>query len=169
MRTAKYEPEASSNMSEDRPGTPAAETLAHEATEGATRLPATHPPTTRRPLVIVDDDAPGVARIARILAEADQPVITATSGRSALRQVIESGAEPGLLICAIEMPEMSGIELAARLTAARPEVRVLLMSADPRSVERARERLTLVHGVLLKPFTPDELGVAVAAALAFDP
>lgn len=156
-------------MSEDRPGTPAAETHAHEATEGGARLPATslpaiRRPVIRRPIVVVDDDPGSVARIARILAEADQSVITATSGRSALRQVFDSSEAPGLLICAIEMPEMSGIELAARLTAARPGVRVLLMSADPVSVERARGQVSLVHGVLLKPFSAEELRAAVASA-----
>jgi two-component system response regulator DesR len=77
--------------------------------------------------------------------------------------------EPGLLICSIDMPEMSGIELAARVTAARPRVRVLLLAVDPGSVERARERSPLVRGVLLKPFTTDELCAAAAVALAGDP
>jgi len=119
-------------------------------------------------VVVVDDDPAIVARIARILAEAGYPTITATGGRSALRQVFGSSLAPMLLVCAIEMLEMSGIELAARLTAMRPGVRVLLISADPRSVERAREHLPLVHGVLLKPFSPAELAEAIASALAHE-
>ena len=161
-------------MAEDRPGRPATETHGHAMTEGDTSLPATaleamKLPAVRRPIVVVDDDPGSVTRIARILAEAGRPTITASGGRSALRQVFGTSLEPILLICAIEMSEMPGIELAARFTAARPGVRVLLMSADPRSVERAQEHLPLVHGVLLKPFSPDELRDAVAAALAHDP
>jgi len=153
-------------MSEDRPGTPETETHAHATTVDGPRPPSTSVPAIRRPIVVVDEDPANVARIARILAGAGHPTITATGGRSALRQVFGSSLVPILLICAIEMSEMPGIELAARLTVTRPGVRVLLMSADPRSVERARERLPLVHGVLLKPFSPHELGEAVAAALA---
>jgi len=156
-------------MSEDRPGTPATETRAHPTTEGGPTLHATGLPASRRPIVVVDDDPASAARIGRILVEAGHPTITATGGRSALHQVFGSSVEPVLLICAIEMSEMSGIELAARLTAARPGVRVLLISADPRSVERARAHLPEVDGALLKPFSSDELRGAVTAALAYDP
>jgi len=156
-------------MAADRPGTPATETHAHSTTVGGPTLHATGLPASRRPIVVVDDDPASVARIGRILVEAGHPTITATGGRSALHQVFGSSLEPVLLICAIEMSEMSGIELAARLTAARPGVRVLLISADPRSVERAREHLPEVDGALLKPFSSDELREAVAAALAHDP
>ncbi len=61
---------------------------------------------------------------------------------------------------------MSGIELAARLTAARPGVRVILMSADPQVAERARAHVAQVQVVLLKPFTDQELQAAAAVALA---
>jgi two-component system cell cycle response regulator CpdR len=151
-------------MTDDRPGVPALDGSAPSRGPTAPRAPA-----GASPVVVADDDRANVARIARILGEAGHPVFLATGGRSALRQVLASSVSPALLVCAIEMHEMSGIELAARVSAARPGVRVLLLSADPRSVELARDRTTLVHGVLLKPFTTDELWAAIRAALGSGP
>jgi CheY-like chemotaxis protein len=150
-------------MADDRPGTPAVDARAQPESE-----PRASPASDRRAILIVERDRAEVERIASILGEAGHVVLKATSGRAALRLVVDSTSGPALLICAIEMPEMSGIELAARLTALRPSVRVVLMATDPQSVERAHDRLTLVHGVLLKPFTPDALREAAAAALTAD-
>jgi CheY-like chemotaxis protein len=63
------------------------------------------------------------------------------------------------------MPGMTGIELAARLTAARPDVRVIFMTGDAESANRARDRAGFVDAVLLKPFTTAELREAVRAAI----
>jgi CheY-like chemotaxis protein len=56
---------------------------------------------------------------------------------------------------------MSGIELAARIRAARPSIVVILMSADPSIIEEARRRPDLIDGALLRPFTSLELLEAV--------
>lgn len=147
-------------MPDDRPGTPAAK-RASPAPAG--RLAA---PVTPGTVVVVDEDRREVQRIARILGEVGHPVIWATDGRAALREVFGSTVEPVLLVSAIEMAAMSGIELAARLSLARPGLRVLLMSADPDAVDRARSHEAMVHGVLLQPFSRDDLRRGVAAALA---
>jgi len=145
-------------MSTDRPGRSAA-----TSDPRASVVPGASP--GRASVIVVDGDRAELDRIGRVLGDAGHPVIATTNGRAALRRVFESSTGPGLLICEIEMPEMSGIELAARVSAARPGVRVLLMSSDPRSVERARDRDALVRGVLLKPFSADRLRVAVTDAL----
>lgn len=146
-------------MPDDRPGTPAAERVSPTA-EGGLVMPA-----TLGTVVVVDEDRREVQRISRILGEAGHPVIAATDGRAALREVFGSNVEPGLLICGIEMSAMSGIELAARLSLARPGLRVLLLSPDPDAVERARTHQAMVHGVLRQPFSREDLRTAVAAAL----
>ena len=152
-------PETVSTMADDRHGTPAAEHVT------ATDVDRTSTAAARGLVVVVDDDRREVQRISRLLGESGLAVIVATDGRAALRQVFASNVAPDLLISAIDMPTMSGIELAARLSLARPGLRVLLMSADPTAVERARGHEAMVHGVLLRPFTRDDLRRAVAAAL----
>ncbi len=139
-------------MADDRPGTPAADT-----------------PVDTRLVVVVDADRHEVARLSQVVAAAGYPVVTATEGRAALRLIYDSTVTPALLLTAIELPGMSGIELAARMAAARPGLRVVLLSPDPRSVERARDHPSLAHGVLLQPATADALLVAVRSALADGP
>ena len=150
-------------MSSDRPGTPAKGTHARVATDVGVGAPA-----DRGPVVVVDGDRAECSRVARTLADAGYTIISAPDGRAALRQIFGSTAQPSLLVCVIELPGMSGIELAARMSAARPGIRVVLTSADPAAVDRARQHTPLVRAVLLKPFTADALRTAAADALAGD-
>jgi CheY-like chemotaxis protein len=159
-RATSEDLEATSTMRDDRPGTPAAERVS------PTKVGASAVPIGLGTVVVVDEDRREVQRIGRILGEVGHPVIAATDGRAALRSVFGSNVEPALLVSAIEMTTMSGIELAARLSLARPGLRVLLMSSDPHAVDRARSHEAMVHGVLLQPFSRDELRDAVATALA---
>jgi two-component system cell cycle response regulator CpdR len=120
--------------------------------------------------ILVVDDEPSVRRyIADVLRNRGHEVVVAGGGREALRAVYERSTTPALLVSDIGMPDMSGIELAARLSADRPGIRVILMTGTPASAELARERAELVSAVLLKPFTLDDLLRAVEAALADAP
>jgi CheY-like chemotaxis protein len=57
------------------------------------------------------------------------------------------------------MPEMSGYDLAARISKKRPDVRRLFISGYA-------PRMQPIHGPLLKkPFAPEQLARAVRAAL----
>jgi DNA-binding NtrC family response regulator len=56
---------------------------------------------------------------------------------------------------------MSGIELAARLLAVRPNVRVVMMTGDPTRAAAARERTSIVATVLMKPLATGDLLAAV--------
>ena len=109
------------------------------------------------PVVVVDEDRREVQRIARLLARPATAVIARDrrTSRPAPGLRLERRAR-ACSISAIEMTAMSGIELAARLSLARPGLRVLLMSSDPAAVDRARSHEALVHGVLLQPFTRDD-------------
>jgi CheY-like chemotaxis protein len=96
-------------------------------------------------------------------------VTVASGGREALRAMYAESASPALLVTDIDMPGMTGIELAARLTAERPAVRVILMTGDVASAERARGREAFVAAVLLKPFSAAELRDAVRATIGDPP
>jgi len=62
-----------------------------------------------------------------------------------------------LLITDVVMPGASGPELARRLRARRPDLRVLCMSGYPESAEGRVEGETGWNAWLQKPFTPDGL------------
>lgn len=112
-------------------------------------------------ILVVDDD-PSVRRfVTRVLRRAGAEVTEAGDGREALRAIADGRTKPALLITDIEMPSMSGIELAARATSLRPGLRVVLMTGSPASAETARQHASQVESVLLKPIGPAELLEAV--------
>jgi CheY-like chemotaxis protein len=120
--------------------------------------------------ILVVDDEPAVRRfVTDALRSSGYEVVAASSGRDALVSVYGESRTPTLLLTDIEMPGMSGVELAARVRADRPGIRVILMTGRETSAARARERAGLVEGVLLKPFGLAELLHAVLDALAESP
>ncbi len=111
-----------------------------------------------RETVLVVEDEDGVRELVRqILVEHGHAVLTARHGRDALL-IAERYERPiDLLVTDVVMPEMGGAELVERLTALRPELRVLYISGytDDEVVRRG------VHhagtSFLHKPFAADEL------------
>jgi two-component system cell cycle sensor histidine kinase/response regulator CckA len=123
-----------------------------------------------RPRILVVDDEPAVRRfVVEALRSSGYDPVGAGSGREALSALYAESQTPTLLLTDIEMPGMTGIELAARVRADRPGIRVVLMTGRETSAARARERAGLVEGVLLKPFGLAELLDAVIDALAVLP
>jgi len=110
------------------------------------------------PSILVVDDEPAVLRLVEgVLRRAGADVTIVGSGRAALRAIADGASKPSLLLTAIDMPAMSGIELSARVTALRPGVEIVMMTSDLASADAARERPDLVGRVLLKPINVSEL------------
>lgn len=128
--------------------------------------PAHGPAATAAALVVlvVDDDAVIRAYVARALTLAGFEVAAAADGREALRLVAEDRVRPAVVVTDIEMPGMTGVELAARLLALRPTLRIVMMTGDPGRAEAARGHPSIVDEVLLKPMRPEELVRAVRPA-----
>ena len=117
-------------------------------------------------LVVEDDD--GVRGFAtRVLERAGYRVLSASGGAAALETY---GGEPiDLLVTDVVMPSMSGREVADRLSARRPGLRVMFMSGHA-------DATIVKHGVLdpdirylPKPFTAQSLILAVGDALQAPP
>lgn len=120
--------------------------------------PALDEGAPRAAAVLVCDDEPVVrSALARTFARAGIAAQAVGSGREALRLVADGSFRPTVLLTDIEMPEMSGVELAARLTALRPGLRVVMMTGDPSRAEAARQHPGLAETCLLKPITTAEL------------
>jgi DNA-binding NtrC family response regulator len=120
-------------------------------------------------VVLVVDDEPVVrAYVARALALAGMDVAVAANGREALRLVAEDRVRPRVVVTDIEMPAMSGVELAARLLAIRPSIRIVMMTGDPDRAEAARRHPAIVDDVLLKPMRIEDIVATVRAVAALD-
>lgn len=116
--------------------------------------------------VLVAEDDPKVQQLTtRTLRQAGYTVIVAGSGSEALELARRHDGQIHLLVSDVVMPAMSGRELADRLLAERPGLRVLFVSGYT-------EHAIVHHGVLepgvrflAKPFTPSTLRQCVRAML----
>ncbi|HEU4578733.1 MAG TPA: PAS domain-containing protein [Polyangiaceae bacterium] len=119
-------------------------------------------------LLFVEDD-PGVRRVGmQILAAHHYSVLVAGSGAEALELVAAAPAGIQLLVTDVVMPSMSGPELARRLRATQPQLRVLYCSGyteDALVRQSGNESRT---GFLPKPYTRETLLEKVRALLDAD-
>ncbi len=128
-----------------------------QKTPGGPRT-AGEPPCT---VLVVDGDPSVRSWILRALELASIPAVAARDGREAHRLVADLRVRPDVLLTDIAMAGMSGVELAARLRALCPGLRVVMMTGDPSSAEIARAHETIVDVVLLKPVAGEDLLAAI--------
>ncbi len=106
-------------------------------------------------MLVVDDETLVRALVSEMLRELGYAVCEANSAKSALA-LIKKGASIATVITDIRMPDISGIELAGLIRRARPEVRVIYMTAYAKEAAQSGSQL-LQHDVLVKPFTFGQL------------
>ena len=108
--------------------------------------------------ILLAEDEEMVRKFARELLESGgYKVLESENGDVAL-SICEQNQEPiHLLITDVIMPEMSGRELAERLSHSRPEVKVLYMSGYTDDAIVHHGRLDEGTNFIQKPFAPDAL------------
>jgi signal transduction histidine kinase len=102
-------------------------------------------------VLLVEDDPAVADSAAQLLQENGYTVLKARDGFEAVRFACEYSGALDLLLCDVVLPGMEGPEVASRLRAQRPDVRVLYMSGFGERGRRAAQ--TAGGSVLLKPFT----------------
>src|SRR5438309_3378671 len=118
--------------------------------------PATVPRGTETVLLV--EDEPAVRAIAQqALERQGYTVLAAPSGADALALAAQHGATIHLLLTDVVMPGMSGRDLADRLTAQRPGIRVLYISGYTDNAIVRHGMLEPGLAYLQKPFRPDAL------------
>ncbi len=112
-------------------------------------------------VVLAEDQAMVLGALAALLdLEPDIEVIAkAANGRDALRAVEKLG--PDVLVTDIEMPEMTGLEVAAALKISRPAVRTVILTTFARPGYLRRALDSGARGYLLKDRPASELADAV--------
>ena len=114
-------------------------------------------------ILIVDDEDDMLHVLYSTLSEFNYNVITANNGKEVLNIIDEE--RPDLILLDVVMPEMSGKELAKKLTDKNPQMKVFYISGytDDAIVHHG----VLEEGIpfLQKPFTPNALSEKVREVL----
>ena len=120
-------------------------------------------------ILLVEDEA-AVRKLAReMLVREGYRVLTADGGPAALEVWEQHADSIDLLLTDVVMPQMSGRELAERLKAERPGLKVLYMSGYTSDVIARHGVLGSETALLPKPFTPESLSRKVRGVLSQTP
>lgn len=115
--------------------------------------------------ILVAEDQPDIRDIIdRALSAAGHDVTTAADGAAALE--VMAGAVFDLLLTDIVMPIMDGVALALNVSSTYPGTRILMMTGYADQRDRAHNLDVLIHDIVLKPFTIEEIILKVEEALA---
>ncbi len=116
--------------------------------------------------ILVVEDEPAVLTLSQRALEAQGYVVLAAADAAAALRVVERhGGTIHMLLTDVVMPGLSGRELADRLGAQRPGIRVLYMSGYPGDAVVQHGTLPSGSAFLQKPFSPDGLARKVRDVL----
>ena len=120
-------------------------------------------------ILVAEDEASVQAFILRALQGAGHEVDAVSDGSEALEALargMDAGRPYELLLTDIIMPVMDGISLALSASRHAPGITIMLMTGYSDQRERAHGLDAIIHDILLKPFTLDELVTRVNETLA---
>jgi DNA-binding response OmpR family regulator len=114
-------------------------------------------------VLVIDDEPETVDLLRHILSDAGFDVVCALNGGDGL--MLENFERPDIVLLDLTMPGVSGLDVLCRVRIARPDVPVIIVSGqDDLKLARATLECGAVN-YIRKPFDPDHLIDAVAAAL----
>lgn len=118
-----------------------------------------------RTILVVDDDLSVLTVIKVMLESSSYNILLAHSAESALHFVERDDLAIDLMLTDVMMPEMSGPELAEKVLALRPNIKILFMSGFTDSDVVRVKILDRALGFLPKPFTSDGLVERIESSL----
>lgn len=122
------------------------------------------PPPARPTVMVVDDEAPIREVVRRVLQLAGYEVTEAEGGIQAIEK-LSAGAPLDLLLADLDMPDLGGDEMARRIRATRPDLKVLYVTGHIDRLMDERPLLWDGEAYLDKPFTAQALLEAVSMIL----
>jgi DNA-binding response OmpR family regulator/cell wall-associated NlpC family hydrolase len=133
--------------------------IIHRPERVAGGTPLSRPPLAeRKRLLVVDDEAPVLRLVARILATDNYDVSTAESGDAAMKLVQNPALGPvDLLVTDLQMPGMNGRQLATEVRKTNPQVRVLYVTGFADTLFKGVQELGAGESFIEKPFGAEGL------------
>lgn len=115
-------------------------------------------------ILVAEDEAAVSAFVTRALTHKGHEVKAVPDGLAAVTAL--AAEKYDLLLTDIVMPKLDGIALALKASKDYPATKILLMTGYSAERQRAHNLAALVHRVITKPFTLDEICAAVDEELA---
>ncbi len=130
------------------------------------RVPSSRPPAGVKHVMCVDDDPAILRVVARLLRRAGCRVTTFADPRAASEALLERPRACDLLVLDFSMPHLSGLDLARKALALRPDLAVVMITGYPSAdLRRDAERLGVLR-VCNKVDLVSELEVVVRSMLS---
>ena len=115
--------------------------------------------------VLVAEDNPAVREfIVRSLVSAGHNVTAVADGQQALDALAKEKFK--VLVTDIVMPNVDGIALALKAVRQFPDLRIIMISGYAQERMRAHNLDALVHRIIAKPFSLEEICAAVKDSLS---
>jgi signal transduction histidine kinase len=125
-------------------------------------------PCGNETILLVEDEESVLALTRQMLKKQGYNVLAAQTPEEALRIFEQNQDNIQLLLSDIIMPSMNGCELAQKIAAIRPEIKLLLMSGYTADAINERVTREINFAILHKPFTIRNLAIKVRQALEDD-
>ena len=116
-------------------------------------------------ILIAEDDDMVRGLVMRALGEDGHDLTATVDGAAALEALDRHNGDFDLLLTDVKMPKMDGIALALAAGREHPEVAIMLMTGYADQRERTHGLDALVHDVIAKPFSVEQIKGAVREAL----
>jgi len=135
----------------------------------APKKSASGPERKRKPLVYLIDDEPTLLDLLEISLQGFGYTLKKfIDPEEALRSFLKERFKPDLLVTDYALGKMNGIELIERCKAARPDLRIVMVSGSA-SAEIAFSAPVKIDRFLGKPYQPATLAELVREVLALPP
>ena len=121
-------------------------------------------PAGAGPLVLLVDDDPGIRRTVTAGLELEGfAVVAASGGRAALEAI--GRVHPAVVLLDLNMPDLDGLEVLARLRDGGEHVPVCILSARDEVDDRVRGLQAGADDYIVKPFAMEEVAARLQALL----
>jgi len=122
--------------------------------------------TERKRILIVDDDRLVLGLLERVFSQAEFVVEIQTSGREALKSLVDR--RPDVVLLDLHMPDVAGIDVLRRMRGDErtKSIPVAVMSARPETLRAAKDQHAGAQKYIEKPSSPWVILREVEALLA---
>lgn len=122
----------------------------------------------KRPIVVVDDSPAIRLKIQKYLQQLGyDDIYTESDGKGAIKLVTKliKNAQNPIMLLDMDLPDLSGDVVAHQLLEEKPDLSIILITADEKNTPRVRKTIGFGSSAFVqKPFTINELKIALEAA-----